>query len=640
MGLQRLVDARQNDPDWVILTIDVSNAFNTIQRDAILRGCAKRLPVAYNWLRSCYQGHSALFCQGNAILMSQTGTHQGDTCGPLGFVLGLEEALAAAGGANLDWESWYLDDGTLVGKPKEVFDYLGRLQVALSNVGLRLNLGKCCLWGPGIQATGDPVPRYPDNLPPDHPGRTIPVLPFVPNSGITLLGVPIDFPGSSERTASHWASTVEKSTILLERLRLVPEGQIQHALLRYCLDACRVVHLQRSTIVERARDAPTRLHDSLRRAVEDMVGMGISNATWSQATLPMRHGGLGIRCPLQTQPAARLAALVGLELHGRDRVGVPDVAFIHRSPDLASTVDALCSQLGPNFQPLADWKADLRQFASASFDHASQRWWAGHVAVEQHSRLCKTGTARDMARLQCQRGPVANGWMSVLPSRAMRTDINDADYRLLLRWWLGLPILPVGQTLPGCPLCGDAVDPFGDHLVCCEKNGNARRHNALRDAFFDVLVASAIPSAKEVACGGQQRPADILLLTWERGRDVAVDFTVTHPLGLSQHPLIVKNVARHCQRAEAAKTAAEGDLCQRAGWGFAPAAFTPWGGSGPTARALLHEVGRRATAHLAGWPKQRRLREIHEGLSLTLAREVVRQLSLRNRVQDACIGDV
>jgi hypothetical protein len=98
----------------------------------------------------------------------------------------------------------------------------------------------------------------------------------------------------------------------------------------------------------------------------------------------------------------------------------------------------------------------------------------------------------------------------------MRTDINDADYRLLLRWWLGLPILPVGQTLPGCPLCGDAVDPFGDHLVCCEKNGNARRHNALRDAFFDVLVASAIPSAKEVACGGQQRPADILLLTLER----------------------------------------------------------------------------------------------------------------------------
>ena len=219
--------------------------------------------------------------------------------------------------------------------------------------------------------------RYPDSLLLDYPCRTIPVLPFVPNSGITLLGVPIDIPGSSECTASHWASTVDKSTMLLERLSLVPEGQIQHALLRYYLDACRVVPVQRSTIVDRARDAPMRLHESLRRAVEERVGMGIAPATWSQATLPMRHGGLGIRSPLQTQPAARLAALLGLELHGRDRVGVPDVAFIHRSPDLASTIDALCSQVGPHFQPLAEWKANLRKFASASFTHASQRWWGG-----------------------------------------------------------------------------------------------------------------------------------------------------------------------------------------------------------------------------------------------------------------------
>ena len=51
MGLQRLVDARKDDPDWVVLTVDISNAFNTIHRDVILQGCAKRVPVAYNWLK-------------------------------------------------------------------------------------------------------------------------------------------------------------------------------------------------------------------------------------------------------------------------------------------------------------------------------------------------------------------------------------------------------------------------------------------------------------------------------------------------------------------------------------------------------------------------------------------------------------
>ena len=204
------------------------------------------------------------------------------------------------------------------------------------------------------------------------------MLPFVPNSGITLLGVPIDFPGCSQRTASHWASTVAKANVLLERLRLLPDGQIQHALLRYCLDACRVVHLQRSTVTGRAQGAPDLLQDSLRRAAEDLVGMGVSDTVWAQVTLPMRHGGLGIRDPIQTQPAARLAALAGFELFGRDRVGVPEIAFAHPAPDLLVTINALRDQLGPNFEPLAAWHADPRQFASASFDHASQRWWAGH----------------------------------------------------------------------------------------------------------------------------------------------------------------------------------------------------------------------------------------------------------------------
>ena len=79
--------------------------------------------------------------------------------------------------------------------------------------------------------------------------------------------------------------------------------------------------------------------------------------------------------------------------------------------------------------------------------------WAEQVAKEQHSRLCLPGTVRDMARLQSQQGPISNGWMSVLPNRAVRTDINDVDYRVLLCRWLGLPLLPVGCTVPGCPMC-------------------------------------------------------------------------------------------------------------------------------------------------------------------------------------------
>ena len=218
--------------------------------------------------------------------------------------------------------------------------------------------------------------------------------------------------------------------------------------------------------------------------------------------------------------------------------------------DVLQSIDALRAQLGSNFEPLAGWHAAPKQLASASLDHASQRWWAEHVAKEQRSRVCQLGSARDTVRLWWQEGPISNGWMSLLPNRAVRTDISDVDYRLLLRWWLGLPLLPLGVTLLGCPACGHPVDPFGDHFMCCGKNGNTCRHNALRDALFYVLVQASIPVGKEIRSGNGRVPADILLVTWVRGRDVAVDLTISHPLGLSEHPIVVQRASEHCRGAE------------------------------------------------------------------------------------------
>ena len=127
------------------------------------------------------------------------------------------------------------------------------LHQALAPVGLQLNLAKCKLWGPGIQTISDPHPRYPPGLMSDHPSRMMPVIPFGGPQGITALGVPIDVPkGFPERNSPDapeclavWGKAVGTTNLLLERLRAYPEGQVCHALLRYCLDGCRVVHLLR-----------------------------------------------------------------------------------------------------------------------------------------------------------------------------------------------------------------------------------------------------------------------------------------------------------------------------------------------------------------------------------------------------------
>ena len=93
MGLQRVVDALDPKEDWVTLQIDVSNAFNSVNREAILQGAEKKATGLFNWLAFCYGQKSPLFCQGSFLCWSHQGVHHGDPCGPAACALGLDEAL-------------------------------------------------------------------------------------------------------------------------------------------------------------------------------------------------------------------------------------------------------------------------------------------------------------------------------------------------------------------------------------------------------------------------------------------------------------------------------------------------------------------------------------------------------------------
>jgi hypothetical protein len=170
----------------------------------------------------------------------------------------------------------------------------------------------------------------------------------------------------------------------------------------------------------------------------------------------------------------------------------------------------------------------------------------------------------------------------------MNTVLPDTDFRSLCRFWLGLPLLPDGRTYE-CPLCKDPVDPFGDHFVTCKHNGITRRHNALRDALSTLLGSAGIPHVKEATSKSGARPADVLLLNWDKGRDLAVDITIRHPLTLDAYPLSADAARRHLARAEGDKIDKErkDGGCAGMHWAFQPAAFSTWGAAGPSARHFL-----------------------------------------------------
>jgi hypothetical protein len=147
MGTQALVNRLGEGARWVLLKVDLKNAFNTLSREQLLEETHTRCPALYNFMRFAYSHHVPLFC-GGRMLHSQKGVHQGCPLGPVGFALGiqpfLEELSRTAG---LNWNCWYLDDGALLGNPVHVTTAFRILAARFAGTGLTVNEHSCLMPG-------------------------------------------------------------------------------------------------------------------------------------------------------------------------------------------------------------------------------------------------------------------------------------------------------------------------------------------------------------------------------------------------------------------------------------------------------------------------------------------------------------
>ena len=64
------------------------------------------------------------------------------------------------------------------------------------------------------------------------------------------------------------------------------------------------------------------------------------------------------------------------------------------------------------------------------------------------------GSVRDQARLACQQAPLSTAWMTAPPVPALGLKFGGRKYRLLLRWWLGVPLLAEDSSGSSAPNAG------------------------------------------------------------------------------------------------------------------------------------------------------------------------------------------
>ena len=82
----------EEDPELGVLQIDMSNAFNSLNRTAILDFVKGNIPALLPWATWMLSSSAVIVC-GDTTLASTSGVQQGDPLGPLLFACGLQAVL-------------------------------------------------------------------------------------------------------------------------------------------------------------------------------------------------------------------------------------------------------------------------------------------------------------------------------------------------------------------------------------------------------------------------------------------------------------------------------------------------------------------------------------------------------------------
>ena len=557
-GLRSCVDEHWHEVDFAVLKIDLHNAFNRVSRQAVLNACALHIPELLPWSQWCYGQHPALW-HSLGTISSEIGVQQGDPLGPLLFCLVLQQIILAIA-EDVDCESllfhhWYIDDGVVAGPVAAIARVLAIIQESGPPLSLNINIAKCELF------SSRDLSSFPEEM------RRSNVPHF------EILGAPI---GDLVFCAKFVAQKQLEASKLLKELEAVGsfDPQVALLLLRQCGSFCRLVHLARNTPPLLVNEAFALFDDFMQQCFSECTAVDASAATWQQAQLSLKRGGLGLRSLSFHSPAAYIASFL--------------------SSGLSPSSDRYISSSLHLYNSLVD-PQDSITHESVGDSPLSQKVLSSKIEDQQFNNLFHNASVTDRARLLSISSPHASAWLSVTPSPRLNLHLEPAEFQVALKWWLGIPVAQ-GQSCPHCPSC--VLDDFGHHSLTCNHGGDVvSRHNKLRDVFYDFCQRACLGPRLEMGCGAgsdsQSRPVDVLVPNRDLGKPAAFDLSVTSTLQSSALLEASVTAGSAAMLAENRKHNNSDKKCDELGWICIPLVVETYGCWGAEAVAALSKLAGR-----------------------------------------------
>ena len=426
------------------LQVDLRNCFNQVDRGAMFREVREHFPEISRFVESAYGQNSHLNFVDSTIL-STTGTHQGCPLAPLLTSLTIQPVAKKVHEVDgLRQNTWFLDDGELIGKRDALVRAWDILVEEGAPRGLHLNPDKCEVFCPGHDALDlDPLGIGVQRA----------------EKGIKLLGAPIGDQGFVETVLRKRLVGVQA---LLGELHQLEDPHIELTLLRNCFALPKFAFALRTVDTSRHSAVLQEFDNSVKEAVEGILGSPLPPLQYDQAVLPISMGGLGLRQAKQHSSSAYLASVGAtamlvqeIRLQLQEQGEVPEAAG---EEDVGEGMTRMLAELNSRLgEPLTKVEACAM----------SQRVLSGLIDKEAAQRLQNSaGSDRDKARLNCVAREGSGDWLTALPSKALGLHLRKSEFILAARYRLGLPIyLQEGR----CPM--DNCQGFGDNYGDWEGGG-------------------------------------------------------------------------------------------------------------------------------------------------------------------------
>jgi hypothetical protein len=354
-AVQQRVLRQQLNRKRTVFGADERNGFGAISRQAIAKGLA-RLPKNLRWLRRMfgrfYGGHVRVYfaMDENGDIRTEDmlqGIQQGDPGAMAYFAAGMDEAymalraefpesalLAFADDVHGDSEG-YMDvppelqdptaspEGRLVVKntdnqmPVAVAVLLRWSQLARTKAGLEVRFDKC--YAASLE-TALSQHEFGDI-------RTV--------DGLMIMGIPVGTPAYQQRMANRVVS--ENVLPTFDSIAAMPALQDQYLLNRFCAGACQVGHLQRSMPRNIMSQTEALCDEATVDAFRRVIGVGatgeLSDRAIEQGTMPLRHGGFGMRLASRYGNHACLGGWIAAAIQGTAYHLSADTELVVADPD-------------------------------------------------------------------------------------------------------------------------------------------------------------------------------------------------------------------------------------------------------------------------------------------------------------------